>query len=292
MKGICIKVGVFVCLLLATSALAQVGINANLSGTVSDASGALIPGVEVTAKNTETGVATTSVTNESGNYRFPSLQPGTYEVAASLAGFQPQTFRLTLGTAQQIRQNFSLQVGGVTQAVEVTVAADELLTASTASVGTVLPKTQMTDLPLVTRNVMDLVTSTMPGVTGTGTADSTFAGIAANASANVGISMDGVTMNTGRHTQGLKTTFFVNPDMIDEMRVVVAPVDAEGRGAAQIQMRARSGTNQFRGAATWNIRNSALNANIGYVAYRIRTSGIADQRLRCPSDRAKCIRSL
>src|SRR5213078_115939 len=66
---------------------------------------------------------------------------------------------------------------------------------------------------------------------------------------------------TGRHTQGLKTTFFVNPDMIDEMRVVVAPVDVEGRGAAQIQMRARSGTHQFHGAATWNIRNSALNAN-------------------------------
>src|SRR6185436_11300260 len=142
MKGIHIKVGVFVCLLLASTALAQVGINATLSGTVSDASGALIPGVEVTAKNTATGVATTSITNESGTYRFPSLQPGNYEVAASLAGFQAQTFRLNLGTAQQIRQNFNLQVGGVTQAVEVTVAADELLTASTASVGTVLPKTQ------------------------------------------------------------------------------------------------------------------------------------------------------
>jgi hypothetical protein len=49
--------------------------------------------------------------------------------------------------------------------------------------------------------------------------------------------------------------------MVDEMRVVVAPVDVEGRGAAQIQMRARSGGNQFHGAATWNVRNSALNAN-------------------------------
>jgi hypothetical protein len=59
----------------------------------------------------------------------------------------------------------------------------------------------------------------------------------------------------------LKTTFFVNPDMIDEIKVVVAPVDVEGRGAAQVQMRARTGTNQIRGAATWNLRNSALNAN-------------------------------
>ena len=75
------------------------------------------------------------------------------------------------------------------------------------------------------------------------------------------MSIDGVTMNTQRYTQGLTTSFFINPDLVDEMRVVVAPVDVEGRGAAQIQMRGRSGTNQVHGAATWNIRNSALNAN-------------------------------
>src|SRR5438477_4453515 len=102
-----------VCLFLTRTGLAQVGINATLSGTVSDASGALIPGVEVTAKNTGTGVASTAITNESGTYHFPSLQPGPYEVTGALSGFQAQTFRLTLGTAQQIRQNFTLQVGGV-----------------------------------------------------------------------------------------------------------------------------------------------------------------------------------
>src|SRR5262245_16151696 len=260
MKGNYMKAAA-ICLLLGTMAFGQAGINATLTGTVSDPSGALIPGVEVTAKNVDTGVMTTSITNESGSYRFPSLRPGNYEVSASLAGFQPQTYRLSLGTQAQLRQNFTLQVGNVAQAVEVTVAADELLTASTASVGTVLPARQMTELPLVNRNVMDLVTTTMPGVTGNGTSDTTFAGVTANATGNVGISMDGVTMNTGRHTQGLKPTFFVNPDMVEEMRVVVAPVDVEGRGAAQIQMRARSGTNQFHGGVTWNIRNSALNAN-------------------------------
>jgi hypothetical protein len=144
--------------------------------------------------------------------------------------------------------------------VEVTAAPDALLTASTASIGTVLPGNQILDLPLVGRNVIDLAT-TLPGVVGNGTASTTFGGITANATGNVGMSIDGVTMNTQRYTQGLTTSFFINPDLVDEMRVVVAPVDVEGRGAAQIQMRARSGTNQFRGAATWNIRNSALNAN-------------------------------
>src|SRR3954464_1094577 len=105
--------------LFAMNGFSQVSINASLSGTVADVSKALIPGVEVTATNTGTGVVSTSITNESGTYRFPSLQPGPYEVKASLTGFQTQTFRLSLGTAQQISQNFALQVGGVAQAVEV-----------------------------------------------------------------------------------------------------------------------------------------------------------------------------
>ena len=74
------------CLLFALNGFAQTGINASLSGTVADVSAALIPGVEVTATNTGTGVASTSITNESGTYRFPSLQPGPYEVKASLTG--------------------------------------------------------------------------------------------------------------------------------------------------------------------------------------------------------------
>jgi hypothetical protein len=127
MKGNCLRAAFIVCVLLGNTAIAQV-INATLSGTVSDSSGALIPGVEIKAMHTGTGVVTTGVTNESGTYRFPSLQPGPYQVAASLPGFQPQTFQVTLGTSQQIRQNFILQVGAVTQSLEVSVAPDELLT--------------------------------------------------------------------------------------------------------------------------------------------------------------------
>ena len=253
----------FVFLILVFSAaagFAQEGINATLSGSISDPSGALIPGVQVTARNIATGVTSTTITNESGTYRFPSLQPGTYEATATLVGFQAQTFRLSLGTSQDIRQNFTLQVGGVATTVEVTSAADVLLSASTASVSTTLGSKQIVDLPLVGRNVIDLVTL-LPGVVGNGTASTSFAGVTANATGNVGMSMDGVTMNTQRYTQGLTPSYFVNPDLVDEIRVVVAPVDVEGRGAAQIQMRGRTGSNRFRGSATWNIRNSALNAN-------------------------------
>ncbi|MBI4471398.1 MAG: carboxypeptidase regulatory-like domain-containing protein, partial [Acidobacteria bacterium] len=67
-------------------------VNATVGGTVSDASGALIPGVDITATNVNTGIAANRFTNESGNYEFPSLQPGIYTVSAVLPGFQTQTF--------------------------------------------------------------------------------------------------------------------------------------------------------------------------------------------------------
>ena len=77
---------VVVFLFFGGNGLAQV-INATLSGAVSDPSGALIPGVEITAKKIDTGVVSTVVTNESGTYRFGSLQPGSYQVSAALPGF-------------------------------------------------------------------------------------------------------------------------------------------------------------------------------------------------------------
>jgi hypothetical protein len=259
MKRRYIIVGASLCLFLAVNGVGQV-INASLSGTVSDASGALIPGVEITATHTGTAVSSTAVTNESGTYRFASLQPGPYQVSASLPGFRTQTFQVTLGTSQQIRQNFMLQVGVVEQAVEVSVAADELLTAVSSSVGRVLRDTQVLDLPLVGRNVMNVATI-MPGVVGNGGSGTTFAGIVAGGSGNVNLQLDGVTVNNGRFGQGLNAATLINPDMVEEVRVVVAAVDVEGRGSAQVQIRTRSGTNQFHGVAVWNVRNSALNAN-------------------------------
>src|SRR5262245_39196740 len=72
--------------------------NATLGGTVADATGALIPGVEVTARNIATGIVNTQLTNESGAYHFASLQTGTYLVSATLAGFQTATNNnVTLG---------------------------------------------------------------------------------------------------------------------------------------------------------------------------------------------------
>src|SRR2546425_12423709 len=137
--------------------------NGTISGTVADASGAVVPGVTVTATNNATGVITTVLSNDAGVYNFASLQPGAYRVSATLPGFQTQTFNdVQLGNAGQLRLNFTLQVAADAQAVEVTVEAAALITTSSSSVGEVLPQKQITDLPLVSNNVLDLV-STMGG---------------------------------------------------------------------------------------------------------------------------------
>ena len=100
------------CAFLYINAIAQTT-NATLGGTVSDASRALIPGVTVTATNTQTGIVSKVVTNETGAYQFASLQTGMYKVSAELPGFQTQAYDdVALGLSQQVRLNFTLQVGG------------------------------------------------------------------------------------------------------------------------------------------------------------------------------------
>src|SRR5438552_3949025 len=98
------------CLLVCTFGFSQAN-NATITGTVTDATGAVLPGVTVTATNTATNVMTTAVSNESGTYNIQSLIPGTYTVGADLPGFQKQTYTNTqLGNAITVRLNFTLQV--------------------------------------------------------------------------------------------------------------------------------------------------------------------------------------
>ena len=157
MSKFLMAVAVFVCVIRPTHTLAQTS-NATLGGIISDATGALIPGVTITATNAQTGIVTTIVSNESGAYQFASLQTGTYKVSAELPGFRTQTYGdVALGVSQQVRLNFMLQVGSVAQEVAVTVAADTLLATSSASVGSVLPQTTVHELPTVGRDALNLV---------------------------------------------------------------------------------------------------------------------------------------
>ena len=165
MKTLRVEACLLACLLLATSAFGQSS-NGTLSGTVVDSSRALIPGVTIKATNTETGIVSTGVTNESGAYTVPGLLPGSYAASAVQPGFQTQTFTdIRIGNAAQVRLNFTLQVSSVNTVVEVTTSADRLLLESTSSVGAVLPQDAVRSLPIVGamgNDAMGLV-RTLPG---------------------------------------------------------------------------------------------------------------------------------
>jgi len=246
-------------LLLSVNAFAQ---NSGVSGTVNDVTNALIPGVTVTVTNIATGVVSTVLTNESGAYNFLSLQPGNYKISASLSGFQTETYNnYNVEPNQQFRLNFTMKVATVAQAVEVTVDAAGLLATSSSSIGTVLTEERVRNLPLVGQDILQLI-GIMPGVSGTG-AGANFAGVSANSQgSSINTTRDGLSVADGRFQNGVFATTVINPDLVGEVRVILTPVDAElGRGNGQVQITTRSGTNQFRGTAVWNARNTAFNAN-------------------------------
>src|SRR5215467_7735182 len=261
MKSLNVLLACLLALLLVAPVFSQ-STNSTVTGTISDSSKAVLPGVTVTATNTATGVVTTVLTNESGSYNFPSLLPGTYKVSAELPGFQTLSRTdVRLGNADQIRLNFTLQVGGANTVVEVSEPVDTLLKVSSSSVGEVINQQRVGDLPTSTNNVLDIYrlipgiriddtsnTGSVSGLGGLGTVNITRDGVDNVGAARFGGSLGGAT--------------YMSPDLIGEMRIVVAPVDAEmGRGNGQFQFMTRSGTNEFHGSGVWTIRNTAFDAN-------------------------------
>jgi hypothetical protein len=231
-----------------------------ISGFVQDSSQAFIPGVTVTATNTQTGVATMSVTNESGTYTLLSLLPGTYRLTAELPGFKTQVINdVQLGQGAVARYNFTLQVGAVSDSVEVTAEATRLIAESSPTIGQILSEKNVRDLPLTSNNVLDLM-QTMAGVRGATLGEgTTFAGVSTGM---VNTVRDGLSVQDGRYANGVGSTTQLHPDMVGEFRVILSPVDAEmGRGNGQVQILTRSGTNQFHGSGYWSNRNSKLDAN-------------------------------
>src|SRR5688572_25743977 len=261
---------VLLLLSLSVPAFAQ-GIYATVSGTVADSSGALIPGVTIKATAIDTGVVSSTVTNEAGAYNFADLLPGKYTISASLPGFQTKNLTdISLTQNVGYRYNFELAVAGVNTQVEVSVSAGMILATQGASVGQVLDQQKVQDLPLVGNNILDLIT-VMAGVENIvptnppsaanafGRENTTFAGVRAD---NISIVRDGIQMQDNRNPNGIYSITTINPDLVGEIRLILAPVDVElGRGNGSIQYTTRSGTNRYSGSAVWSVRNSALDPN-------------------------------
>jgi len=235
--------------------------NASLSGTVEGPQQKVLPAAAVTAKNWDTGIVTATHTNSAGAYYFASLQPGYYEVRAQSESLQPRAYsNIYLGLSQEVRLNFALDVGPADQTIEISVLPGFAQGASSASVGSVLMSYSLEMLPTGGGNALDLVAAA-PGTFG-----SNFAGGRAN---QVNTTRDGISVKDGRYDTGVYSQTYVSTDLINEVRVLIAPADAEtGRGSGQVRMSTRSGTNQFHGTLFWSDRNSFLDANNWFNNFR------------------------
>jgi len=224
-----------------------------------------MPMVAVAARNNSTGIVTNGTTNTAGAYQFPTLQPGAYTVTATLNGFKTETYNdVALGQNQQVRLNFTMQVAAAGETVEVIAEADTALATTSSSVGGVLANRDVQELPVLSRNALDLVSLT-PGVVGIqgvftaqGTMISNFMGARTQ---DVNTTRDGMVSSDGRYnsSNGAYSATFTSPDMVEEVRVSTNTIDPTlGRGNAQVQMRTRAGGNDFHGALFYTNANSAL----------------------------------
>jgi hypothetical protein len=251
-------------LVAAVSVLSAQTATGTLTGTVTDSSGAIVSGAKVAVVNTGTSSRFEVVTNESGIYTAPLLQPGSYEVNVAAPGFKSFTQSgIVLRVQQQGRVDVVLQVGGVNESISVQGDA-AVVEATTSSIGKVVDNKRILELPLNTRNVYSLVNLT-PGVTG---------GIG-NAHNQVGFSVNGARGGTfDVLVDGSSAAFptvngftgisvFPSVDAVAEFKMQAQNFSAEfGRSiTAVLNLVYKSGTNQFHGSAYEFLRNSVLDSN-------------------------------
>jgi hypothetical protein len=240
-----------------------------ITGRVSDPSGAGVPGATVTLTSVSTNAVRTTDTTSSGDYTFPSVPPGFYNVKTEHKGFKTATSNnVEVQVQQTVRLDVSLQVGQVSESVEVSAAAD-LLQAENASVGTVIENRAVTDLPLNGREYLNLVALSANVDTlspGSGQAGSREGGDRANQSISAAgqrIMFDYFTLDGVNNTDPDFNTYIALPsiDAIQEFKVQTGVYPAEfGHQVTQINVLTKSGGNEYHGALFEFVRNDVFDA--------------------------------
>jgi hypothetical protein len=258
---------------LALPLLAQS--TSGIVGTVKDSTGAVMPGVGVTLTNPGTADKRAAVTDDSGNYRFPNIAAANYRLDFELTGFKHLTREVTVQVESTVRIDAALQVGNISETVEVTSETPLLQTEST-DVSHVVESKTVQEMPINGRNVMNLI-GLVPGVVPQG--GTVGATIASNQSAghtnnwafnNYQIG-GGIAGHSAAYLDGAPTIALGNntvvliatQDAVQEFRVATSNVSPEyGRsGGGVVNMATKSGSNEFHGSAYEYFRNKVLNAN-------------------------------
>jgi hypothetical protein len=251
----------------------------NISGTVTDVTGAKVPNAEITVTNTDTHFATKGKSNGSGAYSIPFLPPGTYTVSFAAPSFQGETeggVVLTVGASKEV--DFVAKAGSATDTVNV-VSENALLDTVTADIATTLDKQEVVDTPNIGRNPYVMATLAAGVINGgsggyfegrASTVTNPFSGVAVQLITN-GISghnrltLNGVPNDPAERLSGDSYTGFVpSPEGVEEVKISSSIFDAQvGHGDGTVtNVVVRNGTNKFHGAAYYAFQNTYLNANL------------------------------
>ncbi len=271
----------FLVLSLSMASAAQT-VTGTLSGTVADASGAVIPGAKVTAKNTETGFVREGTANAEGYFQMPFLSLGAYDVTVEAPGFQKVTKTGVLVELNKTTvSNFKLEVSAVGAEVQITGETPQIET-TTGEIKYSLDAKRIEDTPLAGRNFISLVEQ-IPGFqnapwigSSNNPTNSTgsYASFSGQGSRSATFQIDGVNNDDSSENQNRQN---VNISTIKEFQVLTNAYSAEfGRaGGAVVLVQTKSGTNQFHGEGFDFIQNDIFNANGFYrnAAGRSSTTG-------------------
>ena len=255
--------------ILSPPSLAQES-RGSLSGTVTDATGAVVTGAPLRLANIDTGVVFSATTNEAGQYRFLLLNPGNYTLTVEVAGFRKYERRgIVLQVAQSATVDLSLQVGSQTETVSVT-GTPPLLETDKADRGVVVDRTRISELPLNNRTPI-MLSSLSPGVLHSGSsqhlvpyANSGLGAWSINGSTprNVEFLMDGAPNNM-IYGGSNSISYVPSAETVEEFKIMTGSYDAQyGRtGGGVISVVSKSGTNLLHGSMYEFMKRTFLNAN-------------------------------
>ena len=252
----------FFCILAAGYLVAQTS-TSELSGTVRDNSGGVVPAASVTLTNEQTGGTYRQRTTDSGLYSFPALPVGTYSVTVEAPGFKTASMHKNeLAVNTPLTVDIALEVGQLNDVVNVD-ARVELLQTSNATMGNVVTTKEVTELPLNGRNPLTLLVLE-PGVIQR-SSGSSGSGIHVNGSRDraYNVTIDGIEANESTVPNPVSNLYRLTPDNIQEYKVTTSnQTPEEGRNSgASVSIATRAGSNAFHGTAFWFFRNTDLNAN-------------------------------
>lgn len=251
------------CLLALSAPISAQSGRGTITGTVTDSTGGVVPGADVTATNMATGVETKTVTTDVGLYRIPYVEPGNYKVSVSLTGFKTAVREnVQVLVTQTVSADFTMTVGDLADQVTVSSEAP-MLEKSTSEIGTAATELEVHTWPILvgdgTRQLQSFIFRAMPGTQGNEWSGSINGG---QAFAHE-ILIDGISIGRMDINGGSNSEFTPTMDAVSEFKLQTGATSAQygnsQTGLTNFAM--KGGTNQYHGTAFWFAQNEAFNAN-------------------------------